>query len=292
MPCYYPIKAYKLNDPLITGKRQLVFNLSQGCNYVEQMIPCGHCIGCRLQKTQQWAIRCVHEASLYDDNSFITLTYDEKFVEKNYSLENRDFPLFMKRLRKYFAPKKIRFFHCGEYGDKLRRPHHHACLFNLKFPDEQIIFQKKDIKLNTSKILSELWPYGFSTVGEMNYQTAAYVARYTIKKIGGEKAKDHYQGRKPEYATMSRKPGLGLEWIKQYKTDVYPHDFVVNQKGKKLKPPKYYDKYLENLDNLMYTKIKQDRVDLAKNNPDNSHERLYARRIVKQLKLKELERSI
>ena len=154
MPCYSPLTGYVSRLANKNGKRPIVFNHRDGFLDLPVQVPCGQCIGCRLERSRQWAIRCVHEASLYDDNCFITLTYTDEnlpcrgnrdcdkcdhFKEKRCDglergLCKRDFQLFLKRLRKMFG-KGVRYHHCGEYGEQLGRPHHHACLFNFNFPD-------------------------------------------------------------------------------------------------------------------------------------------------------------
>ena len=120
-------------------------------------MPCGQCIGCRLERSRQWAIRCVHEASLWPDNCFVTLTFDDDNIISSGSLVKADFQKFMKRLRKRFG-KGVRYFHCGEYGDLLGRPHHHACLFNFSFPDRYLWSSSGGVNLYRSPTLEELWP--------------------------------------------------------------------------------------------------------------------------------------
>ncbi len=130
MACYYPLRAWR--GPGRTGALSIAWT-RQGSSHVELQLPCGQCIGCRLERSRQWAVRCMHEASLYSFNSFVTLSYSPECLPSLDSLCVRDFQLFMKRLRKQFS--KVRFFHCGEYGDDTRRPHYHALLFNLHFDD-------------------------------------------------------------------------------------------------------------------------------------------------------------
>ena len=136
MPCYRPIKGYRsrrLNAE--TGKRPVVFNPRDGFYDQPVDLPCGQCIGCRLERSRQWAIRCVHEASLHERNCFITLTYRDECLPTNGSLDLDAFQKFMKRLRRRFG-EGVRFFHCGEYGENFGRPHYHAILFNLDFSDK------------------------------------------------------------------------------------------------------------------------------------------------------------
>jgi hypothetical protein len=205
----------------------------------------------------------------------------------------------MKRLREKLG--KVRFYHCGEYGEQNRRPHYHACLFGLDFEDKEIHTIRKDIRLYKSKILSELWPYGFSTTGDVTFESAAYVARYITKKITGPPAADHYQhinsetgeisSLKPEYTTMSRRPGIGRAWYEKFKDDVYPDDFVI-MRGKKMKPPKYYDRILEETHNEYYGTLKAKRVREAKKHKENNTpERLKVREKVLEARMSRLPRT-
>lgn len=310
MACYKPITAWYSKEVNATGKRSLVFapkGALQPDDPIE--IACGQCIGCRLERSRQWAIRCIHEASLHENNCFITLTFSPEHLEKRenpWSLDVRDYQLFMKRLRKRYGDK-IRFFHCGEYGEKHARPHYHACLFNFDFPDKELWRVVNGNRLYISKSLSELWPFGFSTIGDVTFESAAYVARYIMKKVTGDLAEDHYKTiiadeetgeiieeieRKPEYTTMSRRPGIGKEWFEQYETDVYPSDFVVIN-GKKMRPPKYYDKLYEQTRPYEYEDLKALRVENALQHSDNNtDERLAVREKVQQLKLDKLIRPV
>lgn len=240
MPCYNPLRAWrKARLDSETGKRGITFNRSQGLVDMELSIPCGKCLGCRIRKVIDWSLRCVHESSMYDENCFITLTYDDKNCPLDGSLNKKHFQDFMKRLRKYAHPQKVRFFMCGEYGSELGRPHYHAILFNFDFKDKKKFKYSNKSVLYTSEKLSELWPYGFSTVGEANYTTAAYCARYSYKKIFGEKADSHYAGREPEYCLMSLKPGLGKEYCIKYYDELKRNDSIV-MNGREYPLPRYY----------------------------------------------------
>ena len=170
-------------------------------------VACGQCVGCRLERSRQWAIRCVHESQMHEQNCFITLTYSDEFLPENGSLQLKHFQDFMKRLR-FHVGGGIRFFHCGEYGEENGRPHHHAIIFNHDFADKKVWKTNNGVVLYRSKILEELWPYGFATVGCVSFESAAYVARYITKKVNGDMADSHYLGREPEYITMSRRPGV------------------------------------------------------------------------------------
>lgn len=199
-------------------------------------------------------MRCVHEASLYDNNCFITLTYDDDNLPPTGSLIKKHYQDFMKRLRHKYTGKSIRYYHCGEYGELSDRPHYHACLFNHDFEDKIHYSTRDDVPLYTSPELNQLWPAGFNTIGAVTFESAAYVARYIMKKVTGEKAEDHYQSLDtdtgeitsilPEYTTMSRRPGIGADWYNQWKSDTYPSDSVI-MNGKAMRPPRFYDTMYE-----------------------------------------------
>lgn len=303
MPCYYPVKAYAIPglDSKDPKKKRIVFKkpsvFRPGKDEFLVNLPCGRCVGCRLSRARQWAIRCVHEASLYDDNCFITLTFNDQYYNPSGSLMKKDFVLFMKRLRKKFG-SGIRFFHCGEYGAKGGRPHHHACLFNFDFPDKVLWKEKDGVRLYRSEMLEKLWSdpvtgecFGFCTIGDVTQDSAAYVARYVLKKINGDDAEDHYQGREPEYITMSRRPGIGKGWMDKWASDIYPEDELVVGRMK-LKPPKYYDKIYMLQNPEKYESIVVARMNHAKGNPDNAEDRLKVREKVAKAKLKLKQRSL
>lgn len=285
MACYHPLTVWRLKgafDP-ITGKWPITFNPEEGV--VPLQIPCGKCIGCRLEYSRQWAIRAVHEALMHEENMFITLTYDNDHCPSSLRLDH--FQRFMKRLRKHFAPRKIRFFHCGEYGEHFGRPHYHAIIFGACFHD--LVYFRTDHGNRTyiSPTLQKLWPYGFSLIGDVTFESCAYVARYITKKITGPDADEHYldpttgELRKPEYVTMSRRPGIGRSFLEKYKGDVYNYDRVLIR-GHLSRPPKFYDRCLEDLDPDEYSKVTLSRLDrkhkmLLAHEADNSAERLAVR---------------
>lgn len=265
MPCFRPLKGYRarVRNP-DTGKRSIVFSARQG-HYDQPIdLPCGQCIGCRLERSRQWAIRCLHEASLYDSNCFITLTYSNDFLPSNNSLQLNDFQDFMKRLRFHFYPG-IRFFHCGEYGEQFARPHYHALIFNLDFADKYPWRRSPSgDQVFRSPTLEKLWPLGQSEIGSVTFESAAYVSRYITKKVTGDEAVAHYEGRTPEYCTMSRRPGIGKPWLDKYgATDVFPSDEVVIR-GRQMRPPKYYDRQFELVQPSDYARTKRSRKIQAK----------------------------
>ena len=207
----------------------------------------------------------------------------------------------MKRLRFRFGDG-IRFFHCGEYGENFGRPHYHACLFNFDFKDRVLWSERQGVRLYTSEALAELWPFGFSTVGDVTFESAAYVARYVLKKVTGEEAFDHYRyvdeitgqifERAPEYVTMSRRPGIGRGWIEEFASDVYPGDFVVIA-GRMVKTPRYYDQVYDLSLESHSREVKWKRKRLARKNAcDNTDRRLHVKEEVKSSVVQLLKRSL
>ena len=288
MPCYHPMLAYRSREVNANGKRPITFNPRDAYSDLTVTLPCGQCIGCRLERSRQWAMRCVHEASQHEDNVFITLTFDQQNLDPSGSLQKADFQKFMKRLRRSTGIK-IRYFHCGEYGEKFGRPHHHACLFGIDFPDKKLVKVINGNNLYESEELRNNWKLGNHTIGDVTFESAAYVARYITKKITGDQAEAHYQGKEPEYVTMSRRPGIAANWFARYKTDVFPDDFVVVRNGIICKPPKFY---LNQLAEAELKPIKTKRATEArKRKDDNSLERLSVKEQVKYSRIKQLTRT-
>lgn len=291
MPCYHPMQGWYSQYRGPSGKRAITFKFSEGFKDRPVPIPCGTCVGCKLEKARQWAVRCMHEASLYESNCFVTLTYDQEHLDVGGSLVPEHWVLFMKRLRFKYGPG-IRFFQCGEYGSHLARPHHHALLFNHDFPDKVVLRNAGERnQLWTSQELAGLWPFGLHSIGSVTFQSAGYIARYTLKKVVDKSAAEWYKGRVPEYLTMSRMPGIGRGWISKYMRDVYPSDeLVVN--GKVSKPPRYYDNVVEQYLPHMLKKVKGKRRALGKSSPDNTGPRLLVREVVKAASISTMNREV
>ncbi len=281
MPCYTPLKGYK--DP-ITGGLQF----HKGGSAQKMEVACGSCLGCRVDHRIMWATRIVHESYLHDDhygNSWATLTYrdpdqcsEEQYkkghhIPADYSLRPSDVSKFIRALRKQNTDHKIRYFYCGEYGDENQRPHYHVCLFNHSFNDQQLFKDDEGVYTYTSQSLEKVWPYGFSTVGELNFETASYTAGYCFKKITGKRAPDHYlrcdeHGEAywlmPEFIRMStgrEKPsGLGAKFYEKYKTDIFPSDECpVPGHGIVKQVPRYYTNILRSEDSATMELVSETR---------------------------------
>lgn len=254
--CTFPIPAWRNRD--IHSKQKIVFSSEKGLASTKMFIPCGQCIECRLARARDWAHRCVHESSLHEHNCFLTLTYNDTnlvFTDKGPTLYHRHFQLFMKKLRKRHPDLNIRYFMCGEYGEAFNRPHYHVCLFGYDFPDRKAYRKSGSFLLYESEELASLWDYGYHSIGDLNFDTACYCARYVMKKVTGEKANEYYgndsglsndstPSRAVEYSCMSRRPGIGRGYFDAYKSDLYNADICVTKSTFISKPPKYYDRLL------------------------------------------------
>lgn len=293
MTCYHPIRAWRSQSGRqANGKWPIVFSKRQGYDDLPVDIPCGQCIGCRLERSRQWAMRCVMEAQMHRDNSFITLTYRDEDLPDDGSVSVRTAQLFMKRLRKEFSHQKIRFFLCGEYGSQNMRPHYHALLFGLRFADARMWSRRNGSVLFRSDTLERLWPFGFSTIGDVTFDSAAYCARYVLKKVTGQDSREHYGERHPEFVTMSRRPGIGAEWYARYQSDVYPGDTVILRDGVKMRPPKYFDKLFEQSGgDLSQLKLKRSKA-MDKCVEDSTLSRLSTREELQQMRADKLVRGL
>lgn len=335
MTCTSPVPCFQQNIPNENGKRPISHKPYPG--YTAMMRPCNQCYDCRLGHARQWAVRSVHEASLYnqgEDCVFITATFsddalrarrsdDGKPVDPN-TLQKRDMQLFWKRLRRHNAGinevasindngqtiyhNPIRYLAAGEYGSKCRtcgikeryhksqgcshyqpgRPHYHALIFNWRPPDGQIYSDRGLHPIYSSQRLSDAWDdQGLILYGDVTFESAGYVARYCLKKRNGAEAWDRYTYTDfdtgefkrilPEYNAASNRGGIGKRWYEKFKSDCYPHDYVV-MKGQKMRVPKYYDRLLEHEDPLALEQLKERRKLQAElYSVDQSDQRLKAR---------------
>lgn len=267
------------------------------------LLPCGQCIGCRLQRSADWATRCIHEAKSHRYNCWLTLTYNDENLPSRYdtglihpvtrrkiysgTLHKLHVQKFLRQLRKTLCRERwlsnrlawefdtetpehsehigpsarllhlrpsLRYYYAGEYGEKYNRPHYHLCLFGIDFTDKKLDKQTpQNFNLYTSKTIEHLWPHGQHRLGELTWETAAYTARYVMKKITGEKQKKHYEKicaetgeiitLAPEFNDMSRAIGIGRRYFEKHHADLYKRETaqaIIN--GRPTKIPRYYDK--------------------------------------------------
>lgn len=248
MACYHPIKAWQSSDP---ANRKLIFDNpgvlkdARGFTlYKELEIKCGQCIGCRLDHALDWTLRLQHENQMHQESFFLTLTYDDVNYPTDASLRVADMQGFFKRLRSRLDGISIRYFYCGEYGEETSRAHYHAIVFGWKPTDLQLL--KKGARgsppLYISEFVQSCWKLGYIVIGEVNFETCSYVARYVTKKMKGKEAESHYNGRIPEFCQMSRRPGIAAGYWDKYKNDILVGDSIVYGNGKKARPCRFYDR--------------------------------------------------
>lgn len=328
MPCYHPIQAFQATHAkkveLYAAEQKHLYRGRLGKHFT---VPCNKCSGCRRTQALNFATRCMHEASQHEYNSYITLTYDDKHLPADLSLHHEHIVQLMKKIRnrlcredvilgsdetaratlqcsyatsshdlipelQLLTPIPPRFYMAGEYGELYGRPHYHAILFGIAFPDRVYHGRTKaGAKLYKSHTLSRLWTRGYSSIGDVTFASAAYIARYILKKRTGDKNKENYEiidpetgeiyFRKKEYNQMSRNPGLGKTWFENYHSDYIHQDKIRLKDGREVKPPRYYDKQLKRLDRDIYEHTKHAReLEQLAHAHDNTPERLAVREIV------------
>ena len=268
------------------------FNADQeknGSNTRAQTIPCGNCWACNLNYSAQWATRIMSEVEKTEHNYFITLTYDdehipiaEKMEYNGSSYENdgtwggtlnpEDTHTFINSLRKYFERKYkhkgMKYYYCGEYGTETLRPHYHFILMNCPLDISQFYGTHVDKNFKAhwkSKELERFWDKGMIDICEVEWSCAAYVARYCMKKLQHDIPKQDYFkiGKLPEFVRMSRRPGIGTDYFNKNFEKIYQTDEIIMRTVKgnvgSIKPPKAWDKKLEQINPELYEKIKESR---------------------------------
>lgn len=304
---HYPNKQlteeelHKLNKPSMVYRK----------GWTQIAVPCGECDCCKIEKANEWATRITNEASEWDNKGiFVTLSYDNQHLPKNKdgltTLKRKDIVNFKKRLRKYAekhqpaikewinpqtgkTERPIRTFECGEYGFNGTRaaiggnPHYHILIMNwvpndLKFDK---ISKKSGLPIYKSKTISKIWGMGYCPIGLIAYESAAYVARYTMKKNGLAKIKREYYDaeeidkngeikikrkwrnikgiQESEFISMSTCPGIGKTWFIKNKENIKTNNCILihSKKGTLTrKIPRYYKKIWEKIDWLEYERWK------------------------------------
>lgn len=322
MACVSPNKVFYIGVNNDTGKRKIAFashkatyvvvNSDGYTQYYDDVpdtrflhggtvfsdcdtVPCGQCIGCRLDYSREWATRLMLEMKRFKESEcwFITFTYDDEFLPVSkfifdsktrkvkrspfHSVSKKTHQLLMKRIRNWYGPD-IRFFSCGEYGDISFRPHYHYILFGLDLSGDIMEFYRTnwrgDILYNSPTFQRKVWsdekthkPYGHVVIGKVSFDSCAYVARYVMKKRKGLNS-DWYKkmGIEPEFCCMSRKPGLGKDYFDVNYEFVYSTDEIVlpgHDGAFIVKPPSYFDYLCDKNDFSFIDDVKQARRDVA-----------------------------
>lgn len=240
MPCYSPQPVYLTPTGWrFAPRRQKVFS-----DVRQKYVSCQQCIGCRLERSRQWAVRSVHEAQYHEENYFLTLTFDDKNLPKDLSLNTRTLQNFWKKVRKA-SLDKFKYYAAGEYGEQYARPHYHASTFGLNLPDLYPSFKSSTgYQMYGSPLLEKAWGNGNVYVAPLTFETAAYTARYICKKILGKNAEEHYKklGLTPERAWISK--GLGKQWHEDYAHETYRDNYIISR-GVPSVPPRTYNRWLK-----------------------------------------------
>jgi hypothetical protein len=193
--------------------------------------PCGQCMACRINKTHEWATRLMHEYESWEEGVFVTLTYDELNVPKDFSLNKEVLRNYIKRVRKDIAPKKIKYFAVGEYGDLTGRPHYHLIVFGMSPRDHNVFY--RNWQMCDPRRLD---------AGTVTYDSARYVAGYVQKKLNGQKAVEQYGDKQPPFMLVSQ--GIGRAYAFKY-ADEFRKELGYTIRGNEVGLPRYYRKVLE-----------------------------------------------
>lgn len=279
MACLKPIQVHNLNKgEKVRFKRYSSVNVlkyDMNMNYeTNNSVPCRKCIECKLDNAKEWAIRSALECKSSEDNWFVTLTYADQFIPVNkkgiFTCSYSDLSRFIESLRKVFTRqgiKNIKYLASSEYGSRTNRPHYHLCFFNLPLDDLEPTGERSNLghPYFVSKLVDKIWNKGIHKIGRVTYQSAGYVARYTIKKL---KNLDYEKlGIEPEKLFMSK--GIGKKYFEENKEHIYKYD-VVNLNTDdgliKLQPPRYFDRLYEKQNPERLQEIKNVRIVNAKHN--------------------------
>lgn len=271
MPCFRPVAAWQPPDG---GSLQF----REKADHREIEIPCGQCIGCRVQRQQMWAFRCLAEASQHRDNWFATLTYRPEDLPVQGSLCHRHWQLFAKRVRRSLG--SFRYLMCGEYGEQNLRPHYHALLFGLSVPDAHHFGVRRGYPIFRSERLTKLWGLGHVELGTVTAESARYCATYVLKDARPPEVLDEFTGELVQltrpYGRMSLRPGLGDAWIRRYYPEVFAHG-VCYANDKQFVIPKRFKHILEDIDPQAFEQLKCTAIAKAQSRHDNSADRLAVR---------------
>lgn len=298
MSCYYPMSAVRM----LNGDIKVIAEQAYSPNYklgeVEVLkVPCGKCVGCRLDYSREWANRCMNEAETSSNCWFITLTYNNEHLPYNSLTDDSsglkinvptlcpdDLTNFLKRLRERLRRQgntDFRYYACGEYGEKYERPHYHLIVFNCPISDLSFFYSKNGFNYYCSDFIADCWsvadfksnqvveksPIGHVLITEVTWETCAYVARYVMKKQKGKNAFEYYsdKGILPEFVRMSRRPGIGYQWYAKNKDQIYKFDRIGYKNGIPLKPGSYYDRLFDVDNHERLVQVKELRKRLAVN---------------------------
>lgn len=295
MSCNNPLRAIVLG--VVDGKKRVRIvpydSIEVDDKHEVFTVPCGHCAGCRKARSEEWTNRLLMESLYHDQTYFVTLTYDDEHIkwcdytkpstgeffpkELKYqgTLVKKDLQDFHKRLRNEFPNDHYRYYFAGEYGGKTLRPHYHGILFGLHLDESEFFpFGKSETgePYFVCSRIQNVWSQGFISIEPANVYTFRYVTNYVMKKLGAH-PDDYYvnQGLVPPFSVMSRKPGIGAQYLLDH-PDIMWNDNIVISTGKgasTFKPPRYFKKSFQAL-------FPDDYEQLSKRHIKASEDRIYA----------------
>jgi len=236
MPCYKSKPAWETS---LDGRKSITFKWRND-REPDYFIDCGKCEGCRARARTDWATRIYHESQEWDRNCFLTLTYDDKHLPE--TIQKKEIQSFINRLRKS-SDRPIRYYACGEYGEKTRRPHYHAIIFNEDFLSSKFQYAISDSMYGNSH-LQRTWGKGQVTISEFNHARAKYTAGYVTKKINDTDT----------FALMSCRPPIGRTWLQKHHDNIRRNETIVID-GERLPIPRVYLNWLKGVQD--YDHIKQ-----------------------------------
>lgn len=294
MPCLNPkIAKYRDGGWKFTPERFMSTKALFRDPKNELLLPCKKCIECAIARNRDWATRICAEASLYENNRFVTLTYDNAHLPEGANIKIEDVQKFMKRLRKRYHDIDIRSFGCAEYGDRGGRPHYHIMLFNIAFEDEvpgpmRTSFDGAKYRCQNSEILSDLWGNGYTEIGTVTFASAAYVAKYTRKKLI-EGVKEREDGRERERTiAVSNRPGIGHGYLELHFEQTFGLD-QIPLTNKVTPVPEYFMRKIKEKSEWAYKVIKDRRRENRKElTPEKLQNKLNRRKTFLEERLKQL----
>lgn len=299
MSCYHPITAYDLTPKYSTVDESMDISFCGFGRHFDSFmaaekkmrqqgrllqLPCRHCVGCRLDKSREWANRVLMEQQYHEESWFLTLTYDDDHLPPAYpvdpatgeilsvhaTLVKKDLQDFMKRLRKN-SKQDLRYYAAGEYGTQTYRPHYHLLIFGLHLDDVKLLKQNfNNDPYYTSDFIVKCWPKGFHILGKVTWQSSAYVARYTMKKATHGYTPEYYikAGIQPEFQTMSLRPAIGRRFYDDH-PEIFDYDYFyvsTPQGGRRMRAPEYFRKlwreshpsesYMRSIDSRINSELK------------------------------------
>ena len=312
MSCDYPVELFRVVNP-DTGKTEFKGAQAKTEDSEPYLVRCGQCIGCGLDRANEWAIRAMQEAQMHEENQFLTLTYDDDHLPADWSLRPHDVRRFVRRLRRKYSGQ-LKYMVCGEYGGEGSRPHYHMIVFGLELPDKEVVSTNKNgDRLYRSEQLESVWKNGFVQAGAVTHQTAAYVASYTLKDtsiksrdkegkllkytVTDKDTGEIQERRRPFFHTSTNGGGIGASWFAKYGADVISSGKFVYRKGKEFieMPALRYHLKLhakaDELDAEALAQAKAVEADRPEKRKESTRERREVKASVREAKMKQRRRG-